>query len=545
MMRQPLRPRPRLAQTATVFPLPAPTGGWNVRDNLAAMPELDAIEMINFFPEVDGVTLRRGDVLFASGLSGEVEFLFEYASPTTNDLLAASDGNVYDITAGGTISSTIGTGFTNAQWQAVNYLAQAFLVNGDDAPQDWDGSTLSATSWTGAIGSINDLINVNQVRNRLWFTEKDAARAWYAGIGSISGTLTLFDIGEFAREGFLMQVSSWSRDAGAGMDDFTVFTMSTGEALVYTGDPAGTVANENAFTLIGRYMAPEPIGRRCTVNWGGELIVITRGGYLPMTGIMNGKVRPEDAISGKIRDAVSKAAENGSALNGWVGILHPDGTKLIFNVPSVDKVAYDQHVINTITGSWGKREGRNHRSIATLNNEMYGGFNTFVFRLDEGGVDQSRPELSWNNITEPWEAWGSRWEDDASPISSFVQQAFNGLDRPGNNLPGFTKRVTNIKPFVRGSGVISLTAGVRADFDLTRLPDNQQVLSPDAVFWEDIDTNWEVFTEPWGSGDVIIGINLTAGATGETFSVLMQANTTESLIWYNTTLKFQQGGING
>jgi hypothetical protein len=77
-MRKPLLDNRRLQQTAQIFSLPSPTGGWNAKDNLAAMPPLDAVKMINFFPENDGVTLRKGDVLFAEGMSGAVEFLFEY-----------------------------------------------------------------------------------------------------------------------------------------------------------------------------------------------------------------------------------------------------------------------------------------------------------------------------------------------------------------------------------------------------------------------------------------------------------------------------------
>ena len=130
LVRQPLLDNRRFTQTSTVFSLPAPTGGWNARDNLAAMPALDAEKMINFFPEVDGVNLRGGDTEFATGLSGEVETLVEYQGLSSNDLIAASDGNVYDITAGGAIGGTIGTGFTNAQWQTENYNARLFRVNG-------------------------------------------------------------------------------------------------------------------------------------------------------------------------------------------------------------------------------------------------------------------------------------------------------------------------------------------------------------------------------------------------------------------------------
>ena len=195
MIRQPLADNRVLQRTAEVFSLPSPTGGWNARDNLAAMPPLDAVKMVNFFPEVEGVTLRKGDVLFAEGLSGEVEFLFEYESATTNDLLAASDGNFYDITSGS--PTALATGLTNAQWQGVNYNARAFFVNGADAPRDWNGTTLASTSWTGTGLTITNLINVNVIRDRMWFVEKDTSLAWYGGIGSITGALTKFNVGEY------------------------------------------------------------------------------------------------------------------------------------------------------------------------------------------------------------------------------------------------------------------------------------------------------------------------------------------------------------
>ena len=175
MIRQPLADNRVLQRTAEVFSLPSPTGGWNARDNLAAMPPLDAVKMVNFFPEVEGVTLRKGDVLFAEGLSGEVEFLFEYESATTNDLLAASDGNFYDITSGS--PTALATGLTNAQWQGVNYNAKAFFVNGADAPRDWNGTTLASTSWHSSGLTITNLINVNVIRDRMWFVEKDSSLA--------------------------------------------------------------------------------------------------------------------------------------------------------------------------------------------------------------------------------------------------------------------------------------------------------------------------------------------------------------------------------
>lgn len=514
-MRQPILEKRRLVQTATIFNLPAPTGGWNARDNLAAMPPLDAITMDNFFPEVDGVTLRKGDVLFASGLSGEVEFLFEYESFSSNDLLAASDGNFYNITTGSTVLK--GSGFTNAQWQAVNYNVRGFFVNGADAPQDWDGSTLSATAWTGSGLTITNLINVNAIRDRLWFVEKDSANAWHGGIGSITGTLTKFFIGEIARSGFLMQMGSWSRDAGDGQDDFTVFIMSTGECLVFQGDVTTT------FTLVGRYMAPEPIGRRCIVDWGGELVIITRSGYLSLTGIMNGKIKPDDAISEKIRNEIAISVEQGGSLDGWSAIFSPDGRKIIFNVPVVVNSVYHQHVLNTITGAWGRYKDRNTRSIGTLNNEMFGGFSTKVFRLDDGFLDNSA---------------------GFTVVKGQCKQASNSLVNPNMALDGRVKQVTLVRPFIKGGGTIEMNMVVLPNFSSLIVQSNLNSLQPSLESWENWDINWEDWDLLWGDGGGIVSTNLTAGAIGETFSIFINAETDDSLTWYSTDIVYRLGGIN-
>lgn len=514
-MRQPILEKRRLIQTSEVFTLPAPTGGWNARDGLANMPSLDAVEMINLFPEVSGVEIRGGDTLFAENMSGEVEFLFEYESFTTNDLLAASGTNFYNITSGTPV--VIGSSLTNAQWQGANYNARGFFVNGADAPKDWNGTTLASTSWTGSGLTITDLINVNPIRDRLWFVEKGTANAWYGGIGSITGGLTKFNIGEIARSGSLMRMASWSRDAGAGMDDFTVFIMDTGECLIYSGDPA------SSFALIGRYKSPRPIGRRCTINWGGELIIITRSGYLGLTGIMTGKIRPDDAVSEKIRDAVVAAVGVGGNLDGWDAIFSPDGRKLIFNVPVTTAATYHQHVLNTITGSWGKWEDRNVRSMGTLNNELYGGFDTKVFKLEDGLEDTSA---------------------GFDHVKGTCKQASNSLVAPERPLDGRIKQVAFIRPFIRVGGAVSLSITVQADFkDLFISSSNLRTLTPLSESWENFSENWEDWDLPWGSGSGIVNNNMATSAIGETFSIVLEGDIDEEFTWYSTDVIYRLGGI--
>jgi hypothetical protein len=45
------------AQTASI---PAPIGGWNARDSLAAMAPTDAVQLVNWFPTPTDVTMRKG-----------------------------------------------------------------------------------------------------------------------------------------------------------------------------------------------------------------------------------------------------------------------------------------------------------------------------------------------------------------------------------------------------------------------------------------------------------------------------------------------------
>lgn len=518
-MRQPLANNARARQVSTVVALPAPIGGWNTASSLASMPPLDAITMDNFIPEEKGVVLRGGDSLFSENMSGDVETLVEYTAPGGNELLAASDGNIYDITSGGSSPTSLGSGFTNALWQTANYNSHMFFANGADTVQDYNGTTLANSTFTFAAsapaGGLADLINVNVVRDRLWFVEDATGHAWYGPLAGVTGNLTLFDIGEISRSGFLMQVASWSRDSGDGMDDLTVFIMSTGQCIVYQGDPAST------FSRVGAFDAPKPIARRCTINLGGELIIITRGGYFTLSDIMAGQVRPQDALSAKIRTAVSDAVEVGGSFDGWGITLTPDQRKLIVNYPTVDGATFEQHVFSTITKGWGRWQQRNTFAIGTLNDDLYGGFTGGeVYKLETGKVDASRSDAN---------------------IEGYCIQAFNSFE----DITSRNKYVTMIKPFVRGTGDIPVTVRVWADYE-TAVPDaNLQSLNPGGLAWELYNVvNWEDWALPWGSDDGGVStVNLSANVRGDTFAPSILVNTAESVTWQDTNLTIQPGGI--
>lgn len=512
-MRKALADSRRLIQTSVVAPLSAPTGGWNTADSLATMPPLDAVLMDNFTAEESGVFLRGGDTSFATGMSGAVKMLIEYVSPTDNQLLAASDGNVYNITDGTPV--LIKTGFTNAVWQTANFNTFTFFANGSDTVQRYNGITLTDSTFTGV--NLFELINVTAVRNRVWFVRIDSGEAYYGPLAGVSGALTLFNIGEVARAGFLVKVDTWSRDAGDGMDDLTVFIMSTGQHLVYTGDPAST------FSLVGSYKAPKPIGLRCTTNIGGELIVITEGGYFTMAQIMEGQIGPQDALSSKIRFAVSDAVGDGGSFDGWSVTLTDDNRKLIFNVPKTGST-FNQHVFNTVTKAWGRWLDRETFSITSFLGDLYGGFSGGnVFRLEDGQVDESRASAN---------------------IKGFAIQAFNTLN---TIAPGVkNKQITMIQPFIEGTGNINCTIALLVDYAVKTLTSNLNLLNPGGVAWADLgDTEeWDKWLLRWGDGGGgVSNLTLSAEALGSAFAVALDADTDKTMRWYSTNLTIRPGGI--
>lgn len=125
------QPQQRTAATASV---PAPIGGWNARDSLAEMNPMDAVQLINFFPTPSDVTLRKGYSKASTGITGQVNTLMNYATPTTQKLFAAAGSVIYD--ASTSTATSVATGLANDKFQHVNITTAGgnFLVavNGVD-----------------------------------------------------------------------------------------------------------------------------------------------------------------------------------------------------------------------------------------------------------------------------------------------------------------------------------------------------------------------------------------------------------------------------
>ena len=152
-------------RTAMTTSLPAPIGGWNARDSLAQMNQLDAVQMVNFFPTPTDVTLRKGYSKTSTGITGNVESLMNYTKPVSYELFAFAEDTIYESKQDPALP--VFTGITDAKWQHANmtnagghYLA---AVNGVDPALFYDGTSWAFQATTSTAQTISSITHVGAV----------------------------------------------------------------------------------------------------------------------------------------------------------------------------------------------------------------------------------------------------------------------------------------------------------------------------------------------------------------------------------------------
>ncbi|WP_448206491.1 hypothetical protein [Azospirillum sp. sgz302134] len=434
-MRMPIRSKGPAAVGASI---PAPVGGWNTRDGLAAMKPSDAVTLDNWFPDATQVSLRRGYVPWVTGIPAAVETLMEWGGASARKLFAAADAAIYDVTASGTVGAAVVSGVTSPRWQWVNFATPGgqFLcaVNGQDMPRCFDGTTWTTPGITGATAS--KFVSVMSHMARLWFVEKDSLRVWYLPPNSIAGPASSLDLGPLCRlGGQIVACGSWTHDGGAGADDTAVFVTDRGEVVIYRGTDPSSAAT---WGLVGVFRIDTPVGRRCLVPQGSELLVLTSGGLMPISAILPypRAAQRKGALTDKIGPAFSAAAQSYGSSFGWQLQEYPRGNWLVVNVPVRERVEQQQYVANTITGAWCRFTGMNAGCWGLLQDDLFfGGNNGTVYKADTGN------------------------SDDGSVITADLKTAFTYFGTPGQ-----LKRFTMVRPLLTSDGEPQPSLALNVDF---------------------------------------------------------------------------------
>lgn len=270
--------------------LPPPSSGWNTRDPVTMLKAEFAPVMDNFVIEGGVPRVRRGWRAWSTGLPGRVDGLLSWSgSGTAHRLFAASGAGIYDVTAGGAVGAAAVTGLTSARWDGIMVAAaganRLLAFNGVDVPQVFDGTTWAPWAGTGVTGGV---AWAGTVAGRLFVGNPTRLSFFYGAAGAITGTFAEFPLqGVASRGGGVVAMGSISSDGGGGPRSLTVFVTSEGEAIVYTGTDPTDVAT---WGLVGRWRLPRPLGapHRCVAAWGGDLLLLTDAGIVPLSALSEG-----------------------------------------------------------------------------------------------------------------------------------------------------------------------------------------------------------------------------------------------------------------
>ena len=536
-MRPMLQLNPAKVQPRNVgaAPIPAPINGIIAESIFGGDRRgglLSAILMFNAIPGEYGIKVRPGSAEFATTIpdgTTEIRTVMHYNTGTgaSTKIFAATDQGIYDITAGGagphTKVVTWGTTGGNAGWCTfVNYTNSAgtYLLVTDEVNGYvyFDGTTWTTSpSVTGV--AAGDLVHITEWQGRLWFAEKNTGSAWFLAALAISGAATELPVGDrFKAGGHLVQNSTWTVDAGDGINDKLVQISSQGDVLVWEGiNP--TAASD--LTLIGRWkVAGIPAGRRILTDWGGDVMIMTTYGLIAVSTLLSAKsnLSPEQYLTKNIGRYFRTEMQKSGTDFGWALELVTAEGIAILTVPresaSVDPL---QFVINTETGAWTVFRGLDMVGVVNVNDK-------FQFGTTDGRVMDLEGDVDDLNLA------GSSSE---AIVYSWLTHYSNF------NSPGSWKRPSFFRPYWVGSGQPTYSVGMKYDFDISELDQSGTAGSGSSDVW---DTGlWD--TAIWGADLVAYSDLVGVDGMGHHVAIAMKGESQNALQYIGGELYGDGGGF--
>jgi hypothetical protein len=505
------------------FTMPAPTGGWNARDNMAKMSPLDALFLDNWFPGTTAVAIRPGSALAASLPVGkEIKTLMGLAlrNGSIKRFAAAADG-IYDITLGG-LAPTPDSAATSAYWESVNMevggVSYLWACTGDGVNKSriYNGTTdtwvvLDGASTPALTGlDSRDVANVSLFKSRLILTQRGSMSFWVGDLNSVGGAFTEFPLGAiFPKGGYLVATANWTVDAGNGVDDRFVAISSEGEIAVYQGtDPT----DATQFSLVGVYEVGKPIGKRCFLKLAGDLGMLTEQGLWPISkALQSATVDTRIALTDKIQSAFNTFYKQFGAEFGWQAVLLPKGPAVIVNVPLGFGNSY-QFVMNTITGAWCRFLSWNAECMMVVDGKLY---------------------FAKDNVVR--EGWTGR-KDINSAITATVSTAFSYGPAKSRS-----KKISLVKPVMEATANVTLGMALDTDFNIRRAITTIASFIQNLAIWDSA-----VFgTSLWSGGQTMINTwKVVNHKPGKAFSLRIRVQIKDiDVSWAATDFIGETGGM--
>jgi hypothetical protein len=466
----------------------------------------------------------------------EVNGLYTYTE--SSDLWAQAVSGVTQHWATGT-DYAVGNQVVNGDYLYTCTVAGTSVSSGAGPVVSTGTTTDGTVTWafvsgasTGVIGpSLADqnngftadpanFVSVTVWKSRVWFVERDTSRAYYGGVNSIFGTFTSFDFGSRMRAGGpLVGLFNWSYDGGNGLDTSLVGISGAGDVVIYQGTDPTTAST---FGLKGCwYVGGVPAGRNIATDTGGDLLIISLLGVLPLSRLVLSSIDKFDQTQYATRQVgpvFARLAATYGAYRGWAIHVHPTDNVLLVTIPTGDGAPTTQLAMSFATKGWFPYRDLPILSACVWNHELY-------FGTADGRVCRNTGFVDNVLIIKP---------DSWDPVKWSVLPAFRNLGNSRN------KQVQMMRPIILSE---TPNANVRstARYDYN-------VLEPAYVTGNGGggDGAWD--SAVWDAavwGGAYSTTQALSGATGmgRAVSIAMQGNAIGRTVLVGVDVLFKQGGL--
>jgi hypothetical protein len=499
------------------YTLPAFPSGINNIDAIDQIPETDAVDLLNVYPNGTRLELRKGISESWVADTTAVKTLANLVTASgTEYLVAASDNNLYIQNGASSTSIKGASAITLDEWQHVTFNNRLYLCNGTDNAQVYTGTGNAADiSFTGgSTPAINTLVFVTSYKERLYFIKKNTGSVWYGNTKAVGTTeLKEFDVSHFLKKGgYLVSCGSWSTNIGTTTSDLFYFISSEGELLFYTGSYPGS----SDWIIVARYIIGKPLGYRAHVHVENDLWFITNQGIVPVSTLFSTSATSAlNSISRKINSIIRDAARSFSFSYMYSAIFYQLERKVIINLP-VTTTNTIQLVCNIETGAWTLYQyGVAGAALSLELNEglPYSGANSgSVYQIETG------------------------YEDDGQSIAFKIRGGFNFFGKRG-----LYKVFKDIRPIMQ-TGAADLTIEVDIDTDFRQFESYATIATPatddDSVATWDSDA-WDA--TPWSAENTYVFARYSLRGQGHCGALRIRGSTNALLEFNAFEIRFEEG----
>ena len=405
------------AQALRPTTLPAPTRGINQMENEAFMQPGSCIISDNWVPTLRGVKLRGGYTRWCElPETTPVISAFEYASGNVAKMFAANATKLYDVTSSTPVLVKAGQASGNyVASQLANASGDYLLALNDagDFPLRYKTSWVTLDPGCRRAGGRRLRHHLHDASDRtdpgqgpglrleipqslvLHPGQFDERLVPAAQCGRRRRCIEIPLSGAATKGGKLLWGATWSIDAGDGIDDKCVFCTDQGELLIFTGsDPS----NINSWRQEGRYQIAPPMGMNAHTLIGGDLIILTVDGMVPISlAIQKDAGQMELAtLTRMIKPLWRENVETGTKrANPWTIKKWDEYGAFFVAIPGGKPGQRYCLASNNTTGAWCRFMGWDATCFIRMRADMFFGTQDgIVMQADRTGYDDGHPYIA-------------------------------------------------------------------------------------------------------------------------------------------------------